>query len=72
MVSLYPGVLPANPELKVQNVTDIKILDGLIRAYVLIAEIVGRSAPQYTDYLVMAHTYLMRLWQVSKMTLTIK
>lgn len=57
-------MLPANPELKVQNVTDIKILDGLIRAYVLIAEIVGRSSPQYADYLVMAHTFLMRLWQV--------
>lgn len=57
-------MLPSNPELKVQNMTDIKILDGLIRAYVLIAEIVGRSSPQYTDYLVMAHTFLMRLWQV--------
>ncbi|KAL4232411.1 Cilia and flagella associated protein 46 [Mactra antiquata] len=59
------GVLPANPSLKIQDISDIRVLDGLIRAHVLLAEIVGRSVPQYADYLLMAHAYLMRIWQVS-------
>ncbi|XP_060585472.1 cilia- and flagella-associated protein 46-like isoform X2 [Ruditapes philippinarum] len=59
------GVLPTNPTLKVQDITDIKVLDGLIRAHVLLAEIVGRGVPQYADYLLMAHAYLMKLWQVT-------
>ncbi|XP_053406399.1 cilia- and flagella-associated protein 46-like [Mercenaria mercenaria] len=59
------GVLPTNPSLKIQEITDIKVLDGLIRAHVLLAEIVGRGLPQYADYLLMAHAYLMKLWQVT-------
>jgi hypothetical protein len=61
---IISGVLPTNPTLKVQDITDIKVLDGLIRAHVLLAEIVGRGVPQYADYLLMAHAYLMKLWQV--------
>ena len=58
------GALPENPDLKLEELSDIRVLDALFRAHVLLAEIVGRSAPQYRDYLVMAHTYLMRIWQV--------
>ncbi|XP_052228420.1 cilia- and flagella-associated protein 46-like isoform X3 [Dreissena polymorpha] len=59
------GALPENPDLKLEELSDIRVLDALFRAHVLLAEIVGRSAPQYRDYLVMAHTYLMRIWQVT-------
>lgn len=59
------GVLPANPSLKIQDHSDIRVLDGLICAHVLLADIVGRDAPQYSDYLLLAYTYLMRLWQVT-------
>ena len=58
------GVLPLKPDQKVEDITDIKILDGLIRAHVLVAEIIGRGSRYYVDYLLMAHAYLMRLWQV--------
>ena len=62
---LFAGVLPLNPNQKVEDITDIKILDGLIRTHILIAEIVGRGSKYYVDYLLMAHAYLMRLWQVN-------
>ena len=64
MLLFIVGVLPAKPDQKVDDISDIKILDGLIRAHVLIAEIIGRSSKYYADYLLMAHAYLMRLWQV--------
>ena len=63
---LIAGVLPAKPDQKVEDISDIKILDGLIRAHILIAEIIGRGSNYYVDYLLMAHAYLMRLWQVSE------
>ena len=62
---LFPGVEPANPNLKVLDLTDIKVLDGLLRAHVLLAELVGRGSPQYADYLLMAHAYILKLWQAS-------
>lgn len=64
IVFFITGVLPTNPSLKVQDITDVKVLDGLVRAHVLLAEIVGRGVPQYADFLLMAHAYLMKLWQV--------
>ncbi|WAR21805.1 CFA46-like protein [Mya arenaria] len=59
------GVEPANPQLKVEEITDLRILDGLVRSHVLMAEIVGRSSPIYSDCLIMAYTYIMRIWQVT-------
>lgn len=55
---------PANPELKVSEISDVRVLDGLVRAHVLQAEVLGRSSPYFMDSLVMAYTYILRLWQV--------
>ncbi|XP_069140158.1 cilia- and flagella-associated protein 46-like isoform X2 [Argopecten irradians] len=59
------GVLPNNPGLKFQDLEDIKQIDGLLRAYILLAEIVGRTSVEYQDFLLMCHSFVMRLWQVS-------
>lgn len=59
------GVLPNNPALTINDLDDVRQIDGLFRAHVLLAELAGRSSPDYKDYLIQAHTYLMRLWQVS-------
>lgn len=61
------GVLPNNPALTINDLDDVRQIDGLFRAHVLLAELAGRSSPDYKDYLIQAHTYLMRLWQVSTM-----
>ncbi|XP_035825239.1 cilia- and flagella-associated protein 46 [Aplysia californica] len=58
------GVLPANPSLTVKDLTDVRQLDALIRAHVLLAEIFGRESEQHKDILLMAHAYLMQFWQV--------
>lgn len=59
------GVLPNNPALTINDLDDVRQIDGLFRAHILLAELAGRSSPDYNDYLIQAHTYLMRLWQVS-------
>ncbi|GFO25849.1 cilia- and flagella-associated protein 46-like [Plakobranchus ocellatus] len=58
------GVLPANPQLTVQDLFEIRQLDALIRSQVLLAETVGHESEQHRDILLMAHAYLVRLWQV--------
>lgn len=63
------GVLPNNPALTINDLDDVRQIDGLFRAHVLLAELAGRSSPDYNDYLIQAHTYLMRLWQVSTVLL---
>ncbi|XP_065923991.1 cilia- and flagella-associated protein 46 isoform X6 [Magallana gigas] len=59
------GVLPNNPALTINDLDDVRQIDGLFRAHVLLAELAGRSSPDYNDYLIQAHTYLMRLWQIT-------
>ncbi|OWF46298.1 Tetratricopeptide repeat protein 40 [Mizuhopecten yessoensis] len=59
------GVLPNNPGMKFQDLEDVKQIDGLLRAYILLAEIAGRSSMEYHDFLLMCHSFVMRLWQVS-------
>ncbi|GFS07539.1 cilia- and flagella-associated protein 46 [Elysia marginata] len=58
------GVMPANPQLTVQDLTEVRQLDALIRSQVLLAEIVGHESEQHRDILLQAHAYLVRLWQV--------
>ena len=50
--------------MKLQELEDTRQLDGLLRAYILLAEVAGRSSPEYKDFLLMAHTIIMRIWQV--------
>nr|XP_022339451.1 cilia- and flagella-associated protein 46-like isoform X3 [Crassostrea virginica] len=59
------GVLPNNPALTINDLEDVRQIDGLFRAHVLLAELAGRSSPDYKDYLLQAHAYLMRLWQIT-------
>ncbi|XP_062591392.1 cilia- and flagella-associated protein 46-like [Saccostrea cucullata] len=59
------GVLPNNPGLTINDLDDVRQIDGLFRAHVLLAELAGRSSQDYKDYLLMAHAYLVRLWQIT-------
>lgn len=61
-------MLPNNPSLTINDLDDVKQIDGLFRAHVLLAELAGRSSPDYKDYLLQAHAYLIRLWQVRLVT----
>ncbi|RUS85833.1 hypothetical protein EGW08_006385 [Elysia chlorotica] len=58
------GVMPANSQLTVQDLAEVKQLDALLRSQVLLAEIVGHESEQHRDILLQAHAYLVRLWQV--------
>ena len=56
--------MPANPQLTVQDLIEVRQLDALIRSQVLLAEIVGHESEQHRDIILQAHAYLVRLWQV--------
>ena len=58
------GVLPNNLSLEVWQLGDVKQLDGLFRAHVLLAQIAGRGSPNFVDYILQAYAYVMQMWQV--------
>nr|KAG5695793.1 hypothetical protein BaRGS_013391 [Batillaria attramentaria] len=58
------GVLPINPSLTINDLTDVRQLDACVRAHVLLAELTGRDGACYADILLQAYGYLHRLWQV--------
>ena len=60
------GVLPNNPNLSVNDLTDVRQLDALVRSHVLLAELTGRDGACYADILLQAYGYLVRLWKVSQ------
>ena len=51
--------------LEVWELSDVKQLDGLFRAHVLLAQVAGRHAPDYTEYVLQAVAYVIQIWQVS-------
>jgi len=58
------GVLPNNPGLKIHDLEDVRQIEGLIRTQILLADLAGRSSMDYKDHLLMAYTFLIRMWQV--------
>ncbi|XP_059152499.1 cilia- and flagella-associated protein 46-like isoform X4 [Physella acuta] len=58
------GVLPSYNELTLKDLGLVRQLEALMRAHVLHAEMLGPSSENYNDVLLMAHGFLMRLWEV--------
>lgn len=58
------GVLPANTSLTLNDLEDVRQIESLIRAQILLAELAGHDSPCYKDYLLMAQAYIIRLLQV--------
>ena len=58
-------MLPNNTSLTVGELKDVRQLEGLFRAHTLLAQVAGRASQHYTDYLLMAYAYLLRIWHVS-------
>ncbi|CAL1538602.1 unnamed protein product [Lymnaea stagnalis] len=56
--------VPENPVLSVKEISEVRQLDALFRSHMLLAEFCGPDCVQYTDILLMAYSYLMRLWEV--------
>jgi hypothetical protein len=65
-VMLFVGVLPANPNLTVNDLTNVRQLDALIRSHVLLAELTGRDGACYADVILQAYGYVLRLWKVQE------
>ena len=62
----FTGCIPNNPSLTVNDLIDIRQLEGLFRSHVLLAQICGRASPEFSNYCILAYTYIMRMWQVEE------
>ncbi|XP_074608699.1 cilia- and flagella-associated protein 46-like [Acropora palmata] len=59
------GVQPSGQALKVEDITDIRQLENLIRVHVMLAHVAGHCSPHSVDYVLMAYAFLYRILQVS-------
>ncbi|XP_029962388.1 cilia- and flagella-associated protein 46 [Salarias fasciatus] len=49
----------------VSSLKEVRRLDSLIQAHTLLAVMVGRTSPEHQLNLLRAHTFVLRIWQVS-------
>jgi len=59
------GVRPAEVAVKIEDITDIRQLENLMRVHIMLAQVAGHSSPHSRDYVLMAYAFLYRIWQVS-------
>ena len=64
-LTVLPGVLPNNPSLTVKDLVDIRQLEGLFRSHVMIAQMLGQNAEEFTDTCLMAYGFVMRMYKVN-------
>ena len=60
------GVRPSDVTVKVQDITDIRQLETLMRVHVMLAQVAGHSSPHSRDYVLLAYAFLYRIWQVKQ------
>lgn len=58
------GVRPSDVAVKLEDITDIRQLETLMRVHVMLAQVAGHSSPHSRDYVLMAYAFLYRIWQV--------
>ena len=58
------GVRPSEVAVKLEDITDIRQLETLMRVHVMLAQVAGHSSPRSRDYVLMAYAFLYRIWQV--------
>lgn len=62
------GVRPAEVAVKIEDITDIRQLENLMRVHIMLAQVAGHSSPHSRDYVLMAYAFLYRIWQVTGMS----
>ena len=65
IIILTEGLLPGNPDLKIDDLTDVRQLEGLFRSHVMLAQLAGQGAVQFSHYCFMAYRFIMAMWRVS-------
>ena len=63
--SRYQGLLPSNLDLKINDLTDVHQLEGLFRAHVMMAQLAGQGAVEFSHLCLMAYRFVMAMWHVS-------
>ena len=58
------GLRPSDVAVKLEDITDIRQLETLMRVHVMLAQVVGHSSPHSRDYALLAYAFLYRIWQV--------
>ena len=58
------GVRPSDVTVKMEDITDIRQLETLMRVHVMLAQVAGHSSPHSRDYVLLAYAFLYRIWQV--------
>ncbi|XP_070541399.1 cilia- and flagella-associated protein 46-like isoform X2 [Ptychodera flava] len=58
------GVPVANTALTIKDMNNVRQLDALIRAHIMLAKIAGKASMYHADYCITAYGYIIRLWQV--------
>ena len=58
------GVRPSDVTVKLEDITDIRQLETLMRVHVMLAQVAGHSSPHSRDYVLLAYAFLYRIWQV--------
>ena len=48
-----------------EDITDIRQLENLIRVHVMLAHVAGHCSPHSVDYVLMAYAFLYRILQVT-------
>ncbi|KAL9983920.1 hypothetical protein ACROYT_G006166 [Oculina patagonica] len=59
------GLRPSDVAVKLEDITDIRQLETLMRVHVMLAQVAGHSSPHSRDYVLLAYAFLCRIWQVS-------
>ena len=58
------GVRPSDVAVKLEDITDIRQLETLMRIHIMLAQVAGYSSPHSRDYVLIAYSFLHRIWQV--------
>lgn len=58
------GLRPSDVNVNLEDITDIRQLETLMRVHVMLAQVAGHSSPHSTDYVLLAYAFLYRIWQV--------
>lgn len=55
---------PSDVAVKLEDITDIRQLETLMRIHIMLAQVAGYSSPHSRDYVLIAYSFLHRIWQV--------
>lgn len=58
------GVRALDVTVKLEDITDIRQLETLMRIHIMLAKVAGYSSPHSRDYVLIAYSFLHRIWQV--------